>query len=44
LSEFSVAEEILRGNVHEGEPVQVTVEGDKLVFKQSGAAAGALSS
>ncbi|MCS7091114.1 MAG: ATP-dependent Clp protease ATP-binding subunit [Verrucomicrobiota bacterium] len=41
--EDPLAEEILRGNLHEGEPVQVTVEGDKLVFKQNAPAAGALS-
>jgi len=41
--EDPLAEEILRGTVHEGEPVQVTVEGDKLVFKQNAPAAGALS-
>ena len=40
--EDPLAEEILRGNIHEGEPVQVTVEGDKLAFIQT-AAAGALS-
>ncbi|MEJ5238063.1 ATP-dependent Clp protease ATP-binding subunit [Limisphaera sp. VF-2] len=42
--EDPLAEEILRGTIHEGEPVQVTVEGDKLVFKQNAPAAGALSS
>jgi len=41
--EDPLAEEILRGTIHEGEPVQVTVEGDKLVFKQKEPAAGALS-
>jgi hypothetical protein len=30
--------------VHENDPVQVTVQNDKLVFNQKAAAAGALSS
>jgi ATP-dependent Clp protease ATP-binding subunit ClpC len=42
--EDPLAEEILKGNLHEGEPIQVTVENDKLVFKQNSPAAGALSS
>jgi ATP-dependent Clp protease ATP-binding subunit ClpC len=42
--EDPLAEEILRGGFHEGEPVIVTVEGDRLVFKQKAAAEGALSS
>ena len=42
--EDPLAEEILKGNLHEGEPVQVTVEENKLVFKQTSPAAGALSS
>ena len=42
--EDPLAEEILKGNLHEGEPVQVTVENDKLMFTQSSPAAGALSS
>jgi ATP-dependent Clp protease ATP-binding subunit ClpA len=42
--EDPLAEEILRGHVHENEPVQVGVEGDKLVFRQAAAAQGALSS
>ena len=33
-----------QGHLHEGEPVQVTVENNKLVFKQTSPAAGALSS
>ena len=41
--EDPLAEEILRGTVHEGEPVQVTVENDKLAFKQPAAAAGTVS-
>ena len=41
--EDPLAEEILRGAVHEGEPVQVTVENDKLAFKQAAAAAGTVS-
>ena len=42
--EDPLAEEILKGNLHEGEPVQVTVDKDKLLFSQSSPAAGALSS
>jgi ATP-dependent Clp protease ATP-binding subunit ClpC len=43
--EDPLAEEILRGNLHEGEPIHVTVDGDKLAFKQEAAASeGALSS
>ncbi len=42
--EDPLAEEILKGNLHEGEPVQVTVEKDKLLFVQTSPAAGALSS
>jgi ATP-dependent Clp protease ATP-binding subunit ClpC len=40
--EDPLAEEILRGNIHEGEPVDVTADGGKLVFIQKAApAAGA---
>ena len=42
--EDPLAEEILRGNLHDGDPVAVTVEDGKLVFKQSTPASGALSS
>ncbi|HZV36835.1 MAG TPA: ATP-dependent Clp protease ATP-binding subunit [Verrucomicrobiae bacterium] len=44
--EDPLAEEILKGNLHENEPIQVTMENDKLVFIQNAAAegAGALSS
>jgi ATP-dependent Clp protease ATP-binding subunit ClpC len=42
--EDPLAEEILKGNLHEGEPVKVTVEDNKLVFSQSTPASGALSS
>jgi ATP-dependent Clp protease ATP-binding subunit ClpC len=44
--EDPLAEEILKGNLHEGEPILVTVEKDKLVFNQKAAAAseGALQS
>src|SRR5256884_7867879 len=42
--EYPLAEEILKGHLHENDPIQVTVEGDKLVFKQTAAAEGALSS
>src|SRR3954469_20496456 len=40
--EDPLAEELLRGNLHEGEPVEVTANADKLVFSQKAApAAGA---
>jgi ATP-dependent Clp protease ATP-binding subunit ClpC len=45
--EDPLAEEILKGNLHEGEPVVVTVAPDnkeKLLFTQNSPAAGALSS
>jgi ATP-dependent Clp protease ATP-binding subunit ClpC len=42
--EDPLAEEILKGNLHEGEPVQVSAENGKLTFKQTAAASGALSS
>jgi ATP-dependent Clp protease ATP-binding subunit ClpC len=42
--EDPLAEEILRGSFHEGEPVLVTADSDHLVFSQKAAAEGALSS
>jgi len=44
--EDPLAEEILKGAFHEGEPIQVSAENDKLVFSQKAAAdaQGALSS
>ena len=42
--EDPLAEEILKGVFHEGEPIQVTAENDHLVFSQTAAAEGALSS
>jgi ATP-dependent Clp protease ATP-binding subunit ClpA len=42
--EDPLAEEILRGKLHDNSPIQVTLEEDKLVFKQTAAAEGALSS
>ncbi len=42
--EDPLAEELLRGNIHENEPIQVTIEGEKLVFNQKAAPAAALSS
>jgi ATP-dependent Clp protease ATP-binding subunit ClpC len=42
--EDPLAEEILRGILHDGEPITVSVENDKLVFRQTAAAEGALSS
>jgi ATP-dependent Clp protease ATP-binding subunit ClpC len=41
--EDPLAEEILKGILHEGEPIQVTREGDKLVFNQKAATAGAVA-
>ena len=42
--EDPLAEEILKGNLHENEPILVTPQGDKLVFTQNTSAHGALSS
>jgi ATP-dependent Clp protease ATP-binding subunit ClpC len=42
--EDPLAEEILKGSLHEGEPIIVTVGNDKLVFNQKAAAAGAVAS
>lgn len=42
--EDPLAEEILRGHLHEGEPITVTVEDGKIIFKQSTPTSGALSS
>src|SRR5262245_33548279 len=42
--EDPLAEEILKGHLHDNDPIQVTVQGDKLVFQQTAAATGALSS
>jgi ATP-dependent Clp protease ATP-binding subunit ClpC len=42
--EDPLAEEILKGVFHEGEPIHVTVDKDRLVFTQTAAAEGALSS
>jgi ATP-dependent Clp protease ATP-binding subunit ClpC len=42
--EDPLAEEILKGKLHEGDPITVTVEGDKLVFNQTATAAGAMAS
>lgn len=39
--EDPLAEEILRGKLHEGEPITVTAEKDKLIFNQKAAAEGA---
>ncbi|MCX8157848.1 MAG: ATP-dependent Clp protease ATP-binding subunit [Verrucomicrobiae bacterium] len=38
--EDPLAEEILKGSFHDGEPILVTVEGDKLHFSQTAPAAG----
>src|SRR5205823_9000556 len=42
--EDPLAEEILKGSLHEGEPIQVTFEKDKLIFIQTASAEGAYSS
>ncbi|HZL43589.1 MAG TPA: ATP-dependent Clp protease ATP-binding subunit [Verrucomicrobiae bacterium] len=42
--EDPLAEEILRGNLHEGDPILVSVENDHVVFTQKETPAGALSS
>ncbi|MHB8522542.1 MAG: ATP-dependent Clp protease ATP-binding subunit [Limisphaerales bacterium] len=42
--EDPLAEELLRGNLHDNEPVQVTVHDGKLAFSQKSAVDGALSS
>ena len=42
--EDPLAEEILKGNLHKGDPIQVTAGMDKLVFNQTAAAAGAVMS
>src|SRR2546430_3639495 len=42
--EDPLAEEILKGSFHEGEPIQVTAENDRLTFSQKATAEGALSS
>ena len=41
--EDPLAEEILKGNLHEGEPIFVTTDKEKLLFNQKAAATGALS-
>jgi ATP-dependent Clp protease ATP-binding subunit ClpC len=41
--EDPLAEEILKGNLHENDPIQVTFEKDRLVFIQNAAAEGAFS-
>ena len=42
--EDPLAEEILKGSVHDGEPIQVSADGERLTFSQKAAAEGALSS
>ena len=41
--EDPLAEEIIRGDLHENDPIQVTVEGDKLIFKQAAPSADAVT-
>jgi len=42
--EDPLAEEILKGNLHEGELIIVTTDNDKLVFKQTASTEGAVAS
>jgi len=42
--EDPLAEEIIRGNLHENDPILVTVEGDKLAFHQDKPSAATVSS
>jgi ATP-dependent Clp protease ATP-binding subunit ClpC len=42
--EDPLAEEILKGNLHEGDPIVVTTDNEKLVFNQKAAAEGAVAS
>ncbi|HEX4263633.1 MAG TPA: ATP-dependent Clp protease ATP-binding subunit [Verrucomicrobiae bacterium] len=42
--EDPIAEELLKGNLHDGEPITVTSDGEKLAFNQKASAEGALSS
>jgi len=42
--EDPLAEELLKGVLHDGEPISVTAENDKLAFNQKASAEGALSS
>jgi ATP-dependent Clp protease ATP-binding subunit ClpC len=42
--EDPLAEEILKGSFHPGEPIIVSADNDRLVFSQKAAAEGALSS
>jgi ATP-dependent Clp protease ATP-binding subunit ClpC len=42
--EDPLAEELLKGNLHDGDPISVTVENDHLAFNQKTSAEGALSS
>jgi ATP-dependent Clp protease ATP-binding subunit ClpC len=42
--EDPLAEELLKGNLHDGEPISVTAEGDHLTFNQKASAEGAAMS
>ena len=42
--EDPLAEELLRGNLHDGDPIQVRADADKLLFSQEAPAASALTS
>jgi ATP-dependent Clp protease ATP-binding subunit ClpC len=41
--EDPLAEEILKGNLHEGELIVVTADKEKLIFKQNAATEGAVA-
>ena len=41
--EDPLAEEILKGNLHEGEMITVTMDNDKLIFQQTAATEGAVA-
>jgi len=42
--EDPLAEELLKGNLHDGEPIAVSADAERLTFNQKASAAGALSS
>jgi ATP-dependent Clp protease ATP-binding subunit ClpA len=42
--EDPLAEEILKGTFHDGDPIQVSSDNEKLTFSQKASAEGALSS
>jgi ATP-dependent Clp protease ATP-binding subunit ClpC len=42
--EDPLAEELLKGNLHDGDPISVSADGERLTFNQTASAEGALSS